>query len=121
MTGAWKVYCNTAAALEIAAKTTMPKATTIATPLPSRRISLNRSAFISSSLRIRSPLALLGVKNRQGKRDYQQYDPYVRHSRYARENCHAVFFACLRSLPSRFAADLNVVSTEGMCMLWTIF
>jgi hypothetical protein len=55
MTGAWKVYCNTAAALEIAATTTMAKATTIATPLPSRRISLNRSAFISSSLRIISP------------------------------------------------------------------
>jgi hypothetical protein len=27
----------------------------------------------------------------------------------------------LGSLPSRFAADLSVVSKEGMCMLWTIF
>ena len=29
--------------------------------------------------------------------------------------------AVLGSLPSRFAADLSVVSKEGMCMLWTIF
>ena len=29
--------------------------------------------------------------------------------------------AVLASLPSRFAADLSVVSKEGMCMLWTIF
>jgi Family of unknown function (DUF5670) len=30
--------------------------------------------------------------------------------------------AVLRSLPSRLAADLSVVSSkEGMCMLWTIF
>jgi len=29
--------------------------------------------------------------------------------------------AVLGSLPSRFAADLRVVSKEGMCMLWTIF
>jgi hypothetical protein len=29
--------------------------------------------------------------------------------------------AVFGSLPSRFAADLRVVSKEGMCMLWTIF
>jgi hypothetical protein len=29
--------------------------------------------------------------------------------------------AVLGSLPSRLAADLSVVSKEGMCMLWTIF
>ena len=29
--------------------------------------------------------------------------------------------AALGSLPSRLAADLSVVSKEGMCMLWTIF
>jgi hypothetical protein len=29
--------------------------------------------------------------------------------------------AVLGSLPSRFTADLSVVSKEGMCMLWTIF
>jgi Family of unknown function (DUF5670) len=56
--------------------------------------------------------------NRQRKREYQQYDPYVRHLPYAREKCRAVF-SVFDSFTEPVAEDL--FGGREVDMLWTIF
>src|ERR1700686_3906734 len=86
---------STPAAPVSTATTTITKATAIATPLPSNRISLKRSAFIRSSLRIPSPSHRLDAKHRRRKGLYEQYDPHLQLSPYARDESRAVLFSCL--------------------------
>src|ERR1700687_895745 len=96
-------HCTPAAPVSTAT-TTITKATPIATPLPSNRISLKRSAFIRSSLRIPSPSYRLDAKHRRRKGLYEQYDPHLQLSPYARDESRAVLFSCRRVLHSSWFA-----------------
>src|ERR1700686_759119 len=101
---------STPAAPVSTATTTITKATAIATPLPSNRISLKRSAFIRSSLRIPSPSDRLDAKHRRRKGLYEQYDPHLQLSRDARDESRCGTLLVSRAVESCLVSCGRVVS-----------